>query len=125
METADGKAGGSVQHRPVPSDDVELRQCNKKSRQRDGDQQGPDVALDHDAILKQPYRLILNPYLAREYLSDQRRFAVLVHPQFVPVAVRGAKRVQGDGTFGPVRQGVDVVGGQGGFVVDDAIETGQ
>ena len=83
------------------------------------------MALDDDAILEQPYRLILNPDLARKYLSHQRRFAVLVHPQLVPVGVGGAKRVQGDCTFGPLRQAVDVVGGKGGFFVDHAVETGQ
>lgn len=83
------------------------------------------MALNNDAILEQSYRLILNPDLAREYLSDQWRFAVLVYPQFMPKAVGGAKRIKGDCTLGPLRQAVDVVGGKGGFVVHRATQSGQ
>ena len=75
------------------------------------------MTLHNNAILQQPDRFVLDPHLPGEDLLDERLRLVLLHPNLVPIAVRGAKRIKRDTLFGSMRHAVHIIRRQGSFII--------
>ena len=99
------------------SHDFALGEGQEQGHERDGDHQGPEVALDDHAVLQDSDRLVVDPNVRAEDPAEQRLFLVLFGPGLVGEGIRRAEAVEGSGSFGAIGHAENFVGRERCFII--------